>query len=262
MPLIAPKTALVTGASRGVGRGVAIALAEAGYRVFATGRAVAKADLPDAVVRLPCDHLDDAQSAAAFAAATADGRLDVLVNSAWGGYEGMVEDGAFTWPAPFWEQPMRRWTAMMDAGVRAAFVVSAHAARVMTQQRSGLIVNISFWAAQKRIGNAIYGVAKAATDKLSADMAAELAPFDVAVVALYPGLVRTEAVLAAAAQGAFDLAESESPQFIGRVIAALADDPQLMARSGQALVAAAVAADLGVVDIDGRRPRPLTLDEV
>lgn len=256
------RTALVTGASRGVGRGAAIALAEAGYRVFATGRTVADADLPDPIVRVTCDHLDDAQTAAAFATATAGGRLDVLVNSAWGGYEGMVEDGAFTWPAPFWEQPMRRWAAMMNAGVRAAFVCAGHAARLMTAQRSGLIVNISFWAAKKRIGNAIYGAAKAATDKLSADMAEELAPFGVAAVSLYPGLVRTEAVLAAAAQGAFDLTESESPEFIGRVIAALADDPQLMARSGHALVAAAVAAELGVADIDGRRPKPLALDDV
>jgi NAD(P)-dependent dehydrogenase (short-subunit alcohol dehydrogenase family) len=264
MPLTgtASRTALVTGASRGVGRGVAIALAEAGYRVVATGRTVAVADLPDAVTRLTCDHLDDAQTVAAVAAAAAGGRLDVLVNSAWGGYEGMVEDGAFTWPAPFWEQPLRRWTAMMDAGVRAAFVASAHAARLMTAQRSGLIVNISFWAAQRRVGNAIYGAAKAATDKLSADMAEELASFGVAAVSLYPGLVRTEAVLAAAAQGAFDLAGSESPQFIGRVIAALADDPGLTAKSGRALVAAAVAAELGVVDVDGRRPRPLTLDDV
>jgi NAD(P)-dependent dehydrogenase (short-subunit alcohol dehydrogenase family) len=252
----------VTGASRGVGRGVAVALAEAGYRVFATGRSVASADLPDAIVRLPCDHLDDAQTAAAFAAAMANGRLDVLVNSAWGGYEGMVENGAFTWPAPFWEQPLRRWAAMMDAGVRAAFVCSTHAARLMTAQRHGLIVNISFWAAQKRIGNAIYGAAKAATDKLSADMAEDLAPYGVAAVSLYPGLVRTEAVLAAAAQGAFDLAQSESPQFLGRVVAALADDPNLMARSGEALVAAAVAAELGVTDIDGRQPRPLTLHDV
>jgi NAD(P)-dependent dehydrogenase (short-subunit alcohol dehydrogenase family) len=258
----AARTALVTGASRGVGRGVAIALDAAGYRVFATGRSVAAAELPPSVVRLPCDHLDDTQTAAAFAAATADGRLDVLVNSAWGGYEGMVEDGAFTWPAPFWEQPLRRWTAMMDAGVRAAFVASAHAARLMTARRTGLIVNVSFWAAQKRIGNTIYGAAKAATDKLSADMAEELAPFGVAAISLYPGLVRTEAVLAAAAQGAFDLAESESPEFIGRVVAALADDPGLMARSGQVLVAAAVAAELGVVDVDGRQPRPLTLNDV
>lgn len=251
----------MTGASRGVGRGVAIALAAAGYQTFATGRTVAQADLPEAVVRLPCDHLDDAQTMAAFGAATAEGRLDVLVNSAWGGYEGMVEAGVFTWGAPFWNQPARRWVAMMDAGVRAAFVCSAHAARLMTAQRHGLIVNISFWAARKRIGNAIYGAAKAATDKLSADMAEELAPYDVAAVSLYPGLVRTEAVLAAAAQGAFDLTGSESPEFVGCVTAALADDPGLMAKSGKALVAAAVAAELGVTDIDGRRPRPLTLDD-
>jgi NAD(P)-dependent dehydrogenase (short-subunit alcohol dehydrogenase family) len=258
-PAESAPVALVTGASRGVGRGVAVALDGAGYRVFATGRTVAGADLPGSVVRLTCDHLDDAATAAAFA--QVGDRLDLLVNSAWGGYEGMVEDGAFTWPAPFWEQPLRRWRAMMDAGVRAAFVASSHAARLMTARRSGLIVNISFWAAQKRIGNAIYGAAKAATDKLSADMAEELAPYRVAAVSLYPGLVRTEAVLAAAAQGAFDLAESESPEFIGRVIAALADDPALMAKSGRALVAAAVALELGVVDIDGRQPRALIIDD-
>jgi NAD(P)-dependent dehydrogenase (short-subunit alcohol dehydrogenase family) len=147
------KVALVTGASRGVGRGVVLGLAEAGYTVFATGRSIAGADLPGEVVRLPCDHLDDAQTAAAFAAVAeaTGGRLDVLVNNAWGGYEGMVENGAFTWIAPFWEQPMRRWTAMMDAGVRAAFAASQHAAKMMVPQGSGLIVNISAWAAQKRL---------------------------------------------------------------------------------------------------------------
>ena len=252
----------MTGASRGVGRGVAIALAEAGYRVFATGRSVASADLPDAVVRLTCDHLDDAQTAAAFAAATADGGLDVLVNSAWGGYEGMVENGAFTWPAPFWEQPIHRWTSMMDAGVRAAFVCSARAARFMVPRRRGLMVNISFWAAQKRIGNALYGISKAATDKLTADVAEELKPFGVAAVSLYPGLVRTEAVIAAAASGAFDLANSESPEFIGRVIAALYGDPGLMKRCGRALVAASIAAELGVTDIDGLTPRALSIADV
>jgi NAD(P)-dependent dehydrogenase (short-subunit alcohol dehydrogenase family) len=262
MPLTSSEapTALVTGASRGVGRGVAIALAGAGYRVFATGRSIAGAELPQSIVRLPCDHLDDAQTSAAFA--RIGSRLDLLVNSAWGGYEGMVEDGAFTWPAPFWDQPMRRWRAMMDAGVRAAFACSAHAARLMTARRSGLIVNVSFWAARKRIGNAIYGAAKAATDKLTADMAEELAPYGVAAISLYPGLVRTEAVMAAAAQGAFDLTESESPEFSGRVIAALAADPRLMAKSGQALVAAAVAQELGILDVDGRQPRALTLADV
>jgi dehydrogenase/reductase SDR family member 1 len=99
-------TALVTGASRGVGRGVAISLAEAGYNVFATGRHIEPANLPDSVVRIPCDHLRDEETAAAFERVASG--LDVLVNSAWGGYERMLENGAFTWMAPFWEQPAHR----------------------------------------------------------------------------------------------------------------------------------------------------------
>jgi dehydrogenase/reductase SDR family member 1 len=253
--------ALVTGASRGVGRGTATALANAGYTVFATGRSIAHAALPDAVVRIPCDHTRDEETDAAFtriANATPD--LDVVVNSAWGGYERMMENGAFTWGLPFWEQPVHRWTSMMDAGVRAAFMVSARAARVMVPRTWGLIVNISHWAAQKRIGNTIYGVAKAATDKMTADMARELDVHGVTVVSLYPGMVRTETVLAAAEW--LDLSNSESPEFIGRVIAALAADPGLLTRSGSALVAAAVALELGVTDVDGRRPAPLTLENV
>ncbi len=255
------QTALVTGASRGVGRGIAISLADAGYRVFATGRTVATAELPDAVIRIPCDHLRDAETDAVFERiADEAGALDVLVNSAWGGYERMVENGAFTWARPFWEQPVHRWTGMIDAGVRAAFITASHAARMMVPKRRGLIVNISHWAAQKHIGNAIYGVAKAATDKMTADMAHELLPHGVAVVSLYPGLVRTEAVMKAAAEGWFDLSNSESPEFSGRVVAALASDPALMTRTGQVLIGAAVAREFGVKDIDGREPRALTLE--
>ena len=257
-----PPVALVTGASRGVGRGVATALADAGFSVYATGRSVAAADLPNGIRRLPCDHLRDEDTERIFQAIEANGGgLDVLVNSAWGGYERMVENGAFTWQAPFWEQPLHRWTSMMDAGLRAAFVCSARAARLMTPRRRGLIVNLSFWAAQRRLGNVIYGLSKAATDKLTADCAEELKPFGVAVVSLYPGLVRTEAVVAAAASGALDLTNSESPEFIGRVIAHLHSDARLMSRTGRVLVAAAVAAEAGVRDIDGRAPRALTLSE-
>lgn len=257
------RAALVTGASRGVGRGVATALAAAGFRVFATGRSIDAADLPDAAVRLRCDHTRDDDTAAAFTRAAAEaGRLDVLVNNSWGGYERMVEDGQFTWAVPFWEQAGHRWTSMMEAGVRAAFVASSHAARLMVKQRSGLIVNISSWAARKHVGNTIYGVAKAATDKMAADMAHELKPYNVAAVALYPGLVRTESVLAAAEGGWFDLSNSESPEFIGLVIASLADDPALMERSGQVLIAAKLALELGVKDIDGRQPVPLTLETI
>jgi dehydrogenase/reductase SDR family member 1 len=125
-------TALVTGASRGVGRGVAIGLANSGLKVFATGRTIDTADLPASVIRLRCDHQHDPETATAFARVAAEtGTLDVLVNSAWGGYERMVEDGQFTWPLPFWQQPAHRWTAMLDAGVRAAFVASSHAASVV-----------------------------------------------------------------------------------------------------------------------------------
>jgi dehydrogenase/reductase SDR family protein 1 len=256
-------TAMVTGASRGIGRGVAAALVDAGYDVFATGRSIASAELPDTVVRIVCDHTDDGQTDRAFAAvAAAGGGLDLLVNAAWGGYERMVEDGRFTWPAPFWDQPLHRWRGMIDGGLRAAFVASAHAARLMIPARRGLIVNLSFWAAKKPLGNVIYGVAHAATDKMTADMAHELASHGVSAISLYPGLVRTEAVVAAAASGAFDLSNSESPEFIGRVIAALAASPMARERSGQALVAAAVAEQLGVTDIDGARPRPLTIEDV
>ena len=254
------QVALVTGASRGVGRGVAAALCAAGATVYATGRTIAQAELPRGVVRIACDHTNDGEVAAAFAKLAGErGRLDILVNNAWGGYERMVEDGAFTWGKPFWEQPLWRWDAMLGAGVRAAFVASAHAARLMLPARRGLIANVSHWAAQKTIGNAIYGIAKAATDKLSEDTAHELRPHGVAVVSLYPGLVRTEAVLAA---GVFDLANSESPEFTGRAVAALASDPNVLELSGRVLVAAQLAREYGFADVDGRQPKPLTRSDV
>lgn len=251
--------ALVTGASRGVGRGIVLGLAEAGFMIFATGRSIHSADLAAGVVRIQCDHSLDEQTAAAFAELAS---LDVLVNVAWGGYERMVEDGKFTWGLPFWEQPSHRWTSMVDVGVRGAFVASSHAARMMVRQNSGLIVNIGFWAAQKYIGNSIYGIAKAAVDKMTSDMAHELRPFHVAVVSLYPGLVRTEAVMAAAQGGWLDISNSESPEFIGRVIAGLSRDPGLMERSGKVLIAAALAREYGIFDVDGKQPAPLTLDAV
>lgn len=254
------RVALVTGASRGVGRGIAISLAEAGATVYGTGRTVATADLPPAVIRLPCNHGVDSDVEQVFHRIGQKSHgVDILVNAAWGGYERMVEDGRFTWPAPFWEQPRWRWDAMVGLGVRAAFVAGQHAAPGMIAAGRGLIVNLSFWAAQKHLGNLIYGVAKAATDKLTADMADELRAHGVAVVSLYPGLVRTEAVMAAAA--AFDLSNSESPEFVGRVVAALAGDPKIMERSGHVVVAAAAAMEYGVADIDGRRPVPLTIDD-
>lgn len=248
---------LVTGASRGVGRGVAHELHHRGARVYATGRTVEDADLPPGVARCPCDHTVDAETEAVFDRIGAEaGTLDVLVNSAWGGYERMVEDGEFTWPLPFWEQPRWRWSAMMDAGVRALFVATQMAAPGMIEEGSGLIVNLSYWAARKHLGNAIYGVSKAATDKLTADMAHELADHGVSVVSLYPGLVRTEAVEASG----LDLSNAESPRFLGRAVAALRNDPDLPDRSGGVVVAAELARELGFTDVDGSRPKPLTLE--
>jgi dehydrogenase/reductase SDR family protein 1 len=132
----------------------------------------------------------------------------------------------------------------------------------MLPQRKGLIVNISFWAAQKYVGNVIYGLAKAGTDKMTADMAHELRPHGITVLSLYPGLVRTEAVMEAAKGGWLDLSNSESPEFIGRVIAALANDQNVFERTGEVLVAAAIASEFGLKDIDGKQPIPLTLENV
>jgi NAD(P)-dependent dehydrogenase (short-subunit alcohol dehydrogenase family) len=257
------KVALVTGATRGVGRGVALALAGAGATVYATGRSISDETFEtDTGIRaIPCDHTNDAEVEAAFEQVRREqGRLDILVNNVWGGYENMIEDGQFTWMVPFWKQPVWRWDAMFSAGVRAHYVAGIHAARLMVEQGSGLIVNISFWAAQKYIGNVAYGVSKAATDKLTADMAHELRESGVAVVSLYPGMVRTEKVMEAAAF--LDLSNSESPEFIGRAVAGLASDPEIMTKSGGILVAAALAEEYGFTDVDGKQPRPLSLSDV
>jgi dehydrogenase/reductase SDR family member 1 len=257
------KIALVTGATRGVGKGVALELAVTGSTVYATGRTAAE-DIfshDGQLIPVRCDHTSDSEVEAVFDRIIHEqSRLDILVNSVWGGYENMVENGEFTWPLPFWRQPFWRWDAMFAAGVRAHYVASAHAARMMVAQRSGLIVNISFWAARKHIGNVAYGVSKAATDKMTADMAQELREHNVAVVSLYPGLVRTEKVMEAA--DFLDLSNSESPRFIGRAIAGLASDSNIMRKSGQALVAAALAEEYGYTDVDGKQPRPITLEEL
>jgi NAD(P)-dependent dehydrogenase (short-subunit alcohol dehydrogenase family) len=207
-------------------------------------------------VPVQCDHRSDDQIESLFKQISRDqGRLDILVNNVWAGYENMSEGGDFTWNRPFWEQPPWRWDAMFQTGVRANYVASRLAAPMMIQRRKGLIVNISFWAAQKHIANAICGASKAATDKLTRDMAEELKPYDVAVVSLYPDLVRTERVTKAGAH--LDLRNSESPRFVGRAVAALANDPNLVRKSGQLAVAASLAREYGFTDVDGSQPAPL-----
>ena len=256
------QTAVVTGGTKGVGRGAALALAQAGARVFITGRTADESGKdPGGITAIRCDHRQDADVDAAFARVLGEaGAIDVLVNNVWGGYDNMMENGQFTWPKPFWEQPLWRWDEMFHAGVRAHYRAGQLAAPSMIARRRGLIVNISHWAAQKHLGNVAYGVSKAATDKLTSDMAVELKPHGVAVVSLYPGMVRTEKVMEAAQW--LDLSNSESPEFVGRAVAALAGDPDVMRHTGQVLIAAAVAKDYGFTDVDGKSPRPLTIADV
>jgi dehydrogenase/reductase SDR family member 1 len=254
--------ALVTGASRGVGKGIATELVNRGATVYITGRSLQDLSwINGRGTALPCDHTVDDEVTTTFAQIIEKaGSIDILVNNVWGGYERMIDDGEFTWPRPFWQQPLWRWDAMFGAGVRAHYHASQLAAPSMIAKGRGLIVNISSFAAEKYTGNVAYGVSKAATDKMSADMATELKRSGVTVVSLYPGLVRTEKVMEAAQW--LDLSNSESPEFVGRAVVALATDADVLRHSGRVLVAAALASEYGFTDIDGKTPRPLTLADV
>jgi dehydrogenase/reductase SDR family protein 1 len=270
----AGRTAIVTGASRGVGKGIAEELGAAGATVYVSGRSVHGSPMTvalagtieetaDAVNRaggtgiaFRCDHRDDSDARALFRRVEAErGRLDVLVNNVWGGYEGLHEGRYDQFGKPFWEQPVALWDAMFAAGVRAHYVASALAARMMVAQGSGLIVNISSFAGVGEEPNVPIGVAKGATDRLTASTASQLREHGVAVVSLYPGLVRTEGVLKWAEH--VDLTNSESPQFAGRAVVALAADPNVLERTGQVLVAAELAEEYCFTDVDGARPRSL-----
>jgi dehydrogenase/reductase SDR family protein 1 len=275
------KVCLVTGASRGVGRGVALGLAEAGAIVHITGRTLRDGEHPEGLDRggslasvieaakaYPgnvtahrVDHARDEETeGVVHKIIDTEGRIDVLVNSAWGGYERMAENDQFTWIDPLWKQPMWRWDAMMDVGVRSAYCGIRVAAETMAKQRSGLIVNISFWAARKFMQNVVYGISKAAMDKMAADVAEQMREHGVAAVSLYPGLVRTEDVMKN--KEYFDMSNSESMEFQGRAMAGLAADPCLMEKSGKVFTSADLALEYGFADIDGYQPRPMTLATV
>jgi dehydrogenase/reductase SDR family member 1 len=268
------KVALVTGASRGIGKGIALGLGEAGAAVYVTGRTVEEgtsvARLPGTIhqtaaevtalggrgIAIRCDHRKDDEVAAAFRQVMEEsGRLDILVNNVWGGYERFTDGSPYTGDRPFWEQPLSLWDSMHRAGVRAHYIASVLAAPTMVAQRQGLIVNISSFAARMQTAEVAYGTAHAAIDRLAATLAHALREHGSAAVSLYPGLVRTESVMFH--RQFFDLSNSESPQFVGRAVAALAADPNVMEKSGRWLVAAELAEEYGFTDIDGTQPRSL-----
>ncbi len=269
------KVAAVTGASRGAGRGIALALGEAGATVYVTGRSVrggpTTESRPETIdetaegvtarggagIPVRCDHTVDAEVEALFERVKAEcGRLDILVNNAWGGYERYngerFEDGT-AFAAPFWEQSLQRWEGMFAAGVRAHLVASRFAVPLMLPHRQGLIVSTTAWDRDKYLGNLFYDLAKNAVNRMAYGMARDLRDHGIAAVALAPGFMRTERVLAAHEEQGFDLSITESPEYIGRAIAALAADPNVMQKSGRVLAVGDLAREYGFADIDGRQ---------
>jgi len=286
------RVAVVTGASRGAGRGIALELGAAGATVYVTGRSTRAQPaesygrilalselkaLPGSIdetadeltrmgghgIAVRCDHTQEDDVASLFARVQREqGRLDLLVNNAWGGHE--TFNGVFE--APFWEHPLSNWESMFDRGVRNHLLASRFAAPLMVVQKSGLIAITSFWDRDKYLrGNLFYDLAKSAMNRLAFGMAEELRPHGVASLALSPGWMRTEFVLAGHKTDEAHwherpaLARTESPRYLGRAIAALAGDAGVMQKSGGVHRVADLAREYGFTDVDGRQPEAFEL---
>ncbi|NML05754.1 SDR family NAD(P)-dependent oxidoreductase [Sphingomonas sp. G-3-2-10] len=269
MGVLSGRVAVVTGASRGIGKGIALALASEGATVYVTGRTVSAGEhpLPGTVgetaalcdarggrgIAVQVDHGDDDQVAALFDRVRVEqGRLDILVNNAFSLPEDLTEPGGF------WEKPLSNWE-MVDVGVRSNFTAAWHAARIMVPQGSGLIVAISGYVGVTYTYGTVFGTAKSAVDRMARDMAIELKPHGVASVSLWQGLTFTERAERNIARNPAMKASVVtnplvgcSPEFPGRVIAALAADRQAMARSGGTFITAELAQEYGVTDVDGK----------
>lgn len=267
MRALSRKVVVVTGASRGIGKGIALALADQGATVYVTGRTVSPDTfpLPGTVgetaaevdrrggrgIAVQVDHADDRQVAALFERVKQEqGRLDVLVNNA------IALPAELTQPGSFWEKPLSNWE-MVDVGLRSYFVAAWHAAKIMVAQQSGLIIGISGYVGVTYTYNVIFGTCKAAGDRMARDMAIELKPHNVTSLSLWQGFTYTEraqqnlrTVPGMASQ--LNSAAGCSVEFPGRVIAALAKDPNVLRRTGGTFINAELAQEYGVTDIDGR----------
>jgi len=263
------KVAVVTGASRGIGKGIAIALGKEGATVYVTGRTVTPGSypLPGTVgetaaevtrgggkgIAVRVDHGNDDDVAALFAQVKNEqGRLDVLVNNAFSLPEDLTES------KPFWDKPLSN-LEMFEVGVRSNFVAAWHAAHIMVPQKTGLIVAISGYVGVTYTYGVIFGTCKSAVDRMARDMAIELKPHHVASISLWQGLTFTERAERNLSRSPEMKAQTVtnpligcSPEFPGRVIAALVKDPGMMKHSGGTFITAELAEAYGVTDVDGK----------
>ena len=283
----------MTGASRGVGKGIALALGAAGATVYVTGRTVhatrATVPLPGTIhetadlvnqaggtgIAVPCDHRDDDQVRAVFdQIMTAHGRLDLLVNNAWEGYQAKQRATKSGFHTLFWKLPPTFWDTMFTVGVRSQYVASVYGAAIMVQQQHGLIIHLSATAGREYSANAraprrparttrsrrrsllevpvIQG--DEAVNRMAADMAHELQSYQVSVIALCPGMVATEMIMARRKNKALEQ-WMETPLFVGRAVVALTTDPQIMKKTGSLCQTRALAQEYGFTDVDGHQPK-------
>jgi len=256
------RIAVVTGASRGIGKGIAQALGEQGATVYVTGRSSGKGDRTiEATARLvdesggkghpfQCDHGDDAAIARLFEhVGKQSGRVDLLVNNVY------TIPNPPAWGGGFWDHPLKIWDDQVGIGLRSHYVASWHAARLLFESGPGAaILNVSSPGGQSYHFSSSYGAGKAGLDRLTADMAIELKPKGVAAVVLYPGAVSTEFIRDSAEQTGMDLSQAQTPLFVGRAAAALLAAPDLMERSGSIQWVEDLAEEFDLTDEHGKRP--------
>ena len=269
MKRLTGQVAVVTGATRGAGLGIARVLGEEGAAVYVTGRSVRGAptvpeypgsieDAADEVsargghgIPIRCDHTDEQSVIDLFERVQAGhGRLDVLVCNAWAGYMPYPEHNEW-FGHPFWEQSMERWDGMFTGGLRAHLLTARYGLPLMLPANRGLVIFTTFTMGRKYLGNVFYDVAKNGICRAAEVLAGELEDHEIAVLALTPGWVLAERMTELTAS---QRAQTESVEYIGRAIAALAADPGVMRRSGQTLAVGTLAREYGFTDVDGRQP--------